>query len=244
MRIWDLPAGYLNRQSLLGEHRELHGIYIILSQGKAGYARHPETRRWHGALEGLACRHALLAAEMHLRGYADRSPMACATAVVWPTTFVTDPVDQVALLRGKYSGRESGRIALPQNTRQLFAQHRYSALARSRAIYRELDRMVALPRPRVSMSELLLELVGLLRQAPSPGGLVTAVEHMWERVRSHATAMERRQSEASPSEMLAVTQRLAVRRRQPSLSASTALSELGAFCAVDRLTVTGLRPVA
>jgi hypothetical protein len=23
MRVWDLPAGYLNRQSLLGEHREL-----------------------------------------------------------------------------------------------------------------------------------------------------------------------------------------------------------------------------
>ena len=30
MRIWDVNPGYLNRQSLLGEHRELHGIYIIL----------------------------------------------------------------------------------------------------------------------------------------------------------------------------------------------------------------------
>ena len=34
MRIWDVPAGYLNRQSLLGEHRELHGIYSILTNGK------------------------------------------------------------------------------------------------------------------------------------------------------------------------------------------------------------------
>jgi len=24
-----LPAGYLNRQSMLGEHRELHGIYSM-----------------------------------------------------------------------------------------------------------------------------------------------------------------------------------------------------------------------
>ena len=39
MRVWDLAAGYLNRQSLLGEHRELHGIYSIITENKAGYAR-------------------------------------------------------------------------------------------------------------------------------------------------------------------------------------------------------------
>jgi len=27
MRIWDIDPGFLNAQSLLGEHRELHGIY-------------------------------------------------------------------------------------------------------------------------------------------------------------------------------------------------------------------------
>jgi len=46
MRVWDLPAGYLNRQSLLGEHRELHGIHTILTQNKTGCASHPETLRW------------------------------------------------------------------------------------------------------------------------------------------------------------------------------------------------------
>jgi len=30
MRLWDINPGYLNRQSLLGEHRELHGIVSIL----------------------------------------------------------------------------------------------------------------------------------------------------------------------------------------------------------------------
>jgi pyrimidine dimer DNA glycosylase len=77
MRIWDLPAGYLNRQSVLGEHRELHGIYAILTNGKAGYARHPETQRWAKALSGLALRHRQLAEEMRLRGYVDRTPLRC-----------------------------------------------------------------------------------------------------------------------------------------------------------------------
>ena len=53
MRIWDVPAGYLNRQSLLGEHREL-GIYSILTNGgQAG--RHPEIPRWATALSGWCC---------------------------------------------------------------------------------------------------------------------------------------------------------------------------------------------
>ncbi|HEX4568534.1 MAG TPA: pyrimidine dimer DNA glycosylase/endonuclease V [Vicinamibacterales bacterium] len=38
MRIWDVAAGYLNRQSLLGEHRELHGLHNIVTLGRRGYA--------------------------------------------------------------------------------------------------------------------------------------------------------------------------------------------------------------
>jgi pyrimidine dimer DNA glycosylase len=64
MRVWDLSAGYLNRQSLLGEHRELHGIYSIVRENKTGYANHPETVRWVRTLSGLAMRHRQLAAEM------------------------------------------------------------------------------------------------------------------------------------------------------------------------------------
>ena len=75
MRVWDLPAGYLNRQSLLGEHRELHGIYSIITESKSGYANHPETLRWVRTLSGLAMRHRQLAAEMFLRGYVDRTPI-------------------------------------------------------------------------------------------------------------------------------------------------------------------------
>src|SRR5262245_60976818 len=111
MRIWDLPAGYLNRESLLGEHRELHGIHTIISEGKTGYSRHPETLRWARALTGLAERHALLAAEMALRGYTDRTPLcAGGRRASWPRTFVTEPAEQIALLRRKYVGKPPGRI--------------------------------------------------------------------------------------------------------------------------------------
>jgi hypothetical protein len=132
MRVWDLPAGYLNRQSLLGEHRELHGIHSILTQNKTGYASHPETLRWVRTLSGLAMRHRQLAAEMSLRGYVDRTPIRVTMSrAKWPGVFVTEPADQITLLRAKYVGKEKGRIPLPRSAQELWTHHKYSVMARS-----------------------------------------------------------------------------------------------------------------
>jgi hypothetical protein len=73
MRIWDVSPERLCRNHLLGEHRELHALWNILTQGKKGYANHPETLRWRGKLKALFLRHEALAAEMKARGYHHKS---------------------------------------------------------------------------------------------------------------------------------------------------------------------------
>ena len=106
MRIWDIPPERLCRQHLLGEHRELHGLWNILTLGKTGYSRHPETRRWEGRLAALYRRHEALVEEMVRRGYRHGSPLdpSMATGEPAQTVFV-DPIDrQYALLRGKGCG--------------------------------------------------------------------------------------------------------------------------------------------
>jgi hypothetical protein len=75
MRIWDLPPRILCRQHLLGEHRELHAIWAVLTQGKKGYSLHPETLRWKGKLKALYLRHEALVQEMGQRGYQHKSPL-------------------------------------------------------------------------------------------------------------------------------------------------------------------------
>jgi hypothetical protein len=75
MRIWDLDPARLCDRHLLGEHRELHAIWSILTTGKRGYARHPETLRWRGRLAALYGRHEEQVAEMRRRGFAHRSPL-------------------------------------------------------------------------------------------------------------------------------------------------------------------------
>jgi hypothetical protein len=227
--VWDLSPGYLNRQSLLGEHRELHGIHAILANGKTGYSRHPETLRWVDARAGLALRHAQLVAEMRLRGYVDRTPVGTPDGSRrWPRTFVTEPWDQVLLLRRKYKGKAAGRIQLPCDAMQLWSQHAYSVLARSTDTHRSLRRTVARVRPD-SMPELARELVLVLRERPRRRSLESAIERMWSDVRVHATIEERACVKSGAEQMLACTQAVALRTRNHDLLSSTALSELAIF---------------
>jgi len=103
MRIWDIDHEKLCRNHLLGEHRELHAIWSILTRNKKGYLHHPETERWKGKLRALFLRHEALIAEILKRGYRHQSPlekkMAKGSSV--QDAFVNDPGEQVTILKQK-----------------------------------------------------------------------------------------------------------------------------------------------
>ena len=111
MRIWDIDPALLCRSHLLGEHRELHGLWNILTQGKKGYRNHPETQRWVEHLHMLARRHEAQVAEMQKRGYRHRSPLAKGTNYTAllsvlirgnkPLPLVNTIEEQIELLRTK-----------------------------------------------------------------------------------------------------------------------------------------------
>jgi hypothetical protein len=230
MRIWDVSPGYLNRQSLLGEHRELHGLVSILVHGKRGYSRHPETLRWVGCLSGLARRHAQLVAEMRLRGYTHLSPLDRQThALRWPATYIDAPIAQYAILAAKYRDRDGGRIPLPRTAQELWAHHKYSMMARDPERYGRLGRRVAAMRRGADLAPLADELSAALRLTPPRPRLANAVAHMWGYVSGSATADERRQAAASLAGMFRVTCAVAARTGEPYLAASTAMSDLAVF---------------
>ena len=111
MRIWDIEPAYLCKQHLLGEHRELHGLWNILTQDKKGYRRHPETVRWEGKLAALYHRHESLVTEMTARGYQHSSPLdrSLATGSAVQNYFLESRDAQLELLRRKGCLCGSGR---------------------------------------------------------------------------------------------------------------------------------------
>lgn len=104
MRIWDISPVILCRQHLLGEHRELHAIWTVLTTGKKGYSQHPETKRWVGRLRALFLRHEALVTEMEKRGYVHKSPLdeTLATGEDVQTLYIDAPEQQLRILRNKH----------------------------------------------------------------------------------------------------------------------------------------------
>lgn len=109
MRVWDVDPGVLCRQHLLGEHREIHALFTVITQRRSGYARHPETARWRGHLPALRLRHARVAEEMRRRGYRHRSHIAPPRRSVIPPAPLLSIRDQRRRLAAKGCACRVGR---------------------------------------------------------------------------------------------------------------------------------------
>lgn len=106
MRIWDIAPRKLCRNHLLGEHRELHAIWSVLTKNKKGYSHHPETLRWKGRLKALYLMHEKIVKEMVSRGYRHHSPLLSRLAVggARQTVFVDSYRRQVKIIKRKKCG--------------------------------------------------------------------------------------------------------------------------------------------
>jgi len=230
MRIWDINPGYLNRQSLLGEHRELHGIVSIIRNNKKGYSKHPETIRWVGHGWALKQRHNLLVAEMNLRGYIDRSPVLLRSKKYqWPATFIDSPASQLSILSNKYKNLEPGRIPLPENVQELWAQHKYSVMARDIASYKSIGKWVASMQNIKFIDEVFLELIAILKTPPNLNLISNALLHMWGYVSGYSTTENNDIDSIPTKKLLNNVQQLALSNNSRYLIHSTALSELNAW---------------
>lgn len=105
MRVWDVHPKHLCRKHLLAEHRELHGLWNILTKhkGQGGYSRHPETLRWVGKTGALFARHEKLIAEFAKRGYNHHSPLdeKLAEGSRSQTVFINTIKEQKEILKKK-----------------------------------------------------------------------------------------------------------------------------------------------
>ena len=227
MRVWDVNPGYLNRQSLLGEHTEIHALVSIIVNEKRGFAHHPETLRWRRHMGALKLRHDLVIEEMALRGYRHHSPVGGSGLGLWPETFVDTPGAQFAILSRKYEQREPGRIPLPRTVQQLWAQHRYSILARDPELVREVEQRLTQPERVPILEELAAQLVPVLRRRPPQEQLWQALQHMWSEIGRAGLATAGGSSD--PSTLLETIREVTVRDQVTALLESTALSDLAVW---------------
>lgn len=227
MRIWDINPGYLNRQSLLGEHRELHGLVSIMVNNKKGYSKHPETVRWLKYGWAINTRHKLLAAEMELRGYKDKSPVRTGSnKFKWPEIFIDTPYDQYQILKKKYVDKEPGRIAFPKSVQELWAQHKYSVMARDYNLYKKIGSDIKDLKGISSMKIYAMKFTEILRIVPEDKCIRNTLQHMWGYVSKYSDMTGKELNNTSQADLLSIIQKLAKEHNDQYLLNSTALSEL------------------
>ena len=230
MRIWDIDPGYLNTGLLQSEHRILHETVAILTARKPGMINSQETSRWFGFGWALRQRHKLLVAEMNLRGYADITPVLTRSGrESWPDLERDEPIAQLQMLADLYLEQESGRIELPASADQLWAQHKYSVLARNPALYRRIDKRVAGYRRNDDFADLAFQLTRAIRKPPTEKGISNALQQMWGYVSGDADAAGQEMLAQKPERLLREIRHRAIEQREPCLMASTALGELQAW---------------
>ncbi len=187
MRVWDIHPGYLSRQSLLGEHSEIHALYSIITGNKRGYSRHPETIRWAEHPGLLVLRHNLLILEMSLRGFHHHSPLPFPADMservrLKGISYIDLPSAQFEILRKKYASKDQkGRIPFPANGTEFWAHHKYSVMARGYQYYKEVQQFMKGRQnlPVVRENCLIKEIQTVMNQEIPMQALDNVILHLW-----------------------------------------------------------------
>jgi len=225
MRIWDVNPGYLSRASLLGEHRELHGLLSIIDNNKQGYRKHPESLRWLDNRPALAFRHDLIVAEFNIRGYKDNTPVNIDFEnLIYPKSFIDLPHIQLDILRNKYLNKNEGRMPFPKNTQELWAQHKYSIMAHSINDYKKIGKSLTSLKAKDKIEETYLLLQKLLMKTPSLGAIKNTLQHMWGYVSKYSNIIDI--NKETNIKLLYEIRRLSLENDVVYIKNSSALNEL------------------
>ncbi|UNC90732.1 pyrimidine dimer DNA glycosylase/endonuclease V [Candidatus Contubernalis alkaliaceticus] len=233
MRVWDIHAGYLSRQSLLGQHAEIHALLSILGEGKRGYSAHPETLRWKGHMDKLKNRHDLTVKEMLLRGFGHKSP--CSRECLSGTgelSYVDPPVVQIKILREKYLKRkQQGRIPLPKNIYDLWKHYKYSIMARGYGYHEELQSHIKKSANLSIAGEnnLIVKIISIMERPVTENALEKAVNHLWEHLIDDLPPQEREEyssGQGDKNQLLSCIFQLAKKYQKNDFLYSTIFSDL------------------
>ena len=208
MRVWDIHPGYLAKNSLLGQHAEIHALYNVIKNCKKGYSSHPETLRWKGNLDKLVVKHELTVREMALRGYRHASP--CGKEEGWVNgtltlEYVDHPAEQFGILGEKYRKSSSrGRIPLPGRGSDFWAHHKYSVMARGYNYYKEIQNFLKDKRDLpVKEERILIEKVSHIMDKPvTQKAMVNLAHHLWGYFKNMASEAEKHEYLYCPPEKL------------------------------------------
>ncbi|MFD2230927.1 hypothetical protein [Alkalimarinus sediminis] len=220
-QIWDLDAGFLDDELLTEQMRLLSGLINDQTNRDKRLPAH-----WISHEDALVVRLNQLIAEMRLRDIATPEYQTVYEGtVIWPARLQEPLKDQLQRLAERCEQGKKGRIGIPSNEREIWANYRYSVMARSHNAFISLGQQVT--SRQISFDDLLLEVVHATRAEPYQPDVRNALQQMWGYVSANSYI---RPNEVENNELLAEVQLLAKQTHSEYLLKSTSLGELAFWC--------------
>ncbi|ABC33279.1 hypothetical protein HCH_06646 [Hahella chejuensis KCTC 2396] len=214
--LFDIDPGYLSLPQLQHQLNMLQGA--IRKPEKI--QQDPHLKSWRGHVDALMTMYNLVVSEINLRQNSTLPYIhASGESLIWPAR-PGIPVEE------QWPQAEAGaRLPSPRNDQALWAQHKYSVMARNQGMYQSLGRAVAAR--EIGLGDLAEELVAALRVPPPLGGLRNAVWHMW----GYISQFSQLKPDNTPlPTVFREIQLLAGKHQSAYLLNSTALGELAYWC--------------
>ena len=167
---------------------------------------------------------------MNLRGYTDRSPVLLRSKPgVWPERYIDEPAQQIFILKEKYKHLECGRIPLPKNAQEFWAQHKYSVMARDITAYKNIGKWVTSSSGSKELHNVATEITTILRSPPEQRLIENTLLHMWGYVSKYSLISGKKLNSLSNKALLKKIQLLSLSNNVKYLNESTSLSEINAW---------------
>ncbi len=138
----------------------------------------------------------------------------------------SDIYSEMKFLRDTYTKSTAGRLKIPKNTQELWAQHKYSIMARDYNLYKSIGIRVGKNKNPFYIDELLYLLSKELRTIPKEGGIRNALQHMWGYISKYSMIKKSEVNNLSLTSLYHEIRKHTLARKQEYLMQQTALSEL------------------
>ncbi len=143
-----------------------------------------------------------------------------------PDIKADDIYSEIKFLREKYIKTEGGRLIIPKNTQELWAQHKYSIMARDYNLYKSIGIKVGRNKNPFYFDDLLYLLSKELRVIPKKSGILNTLQHMWGYISKYSSIKKSEVNNLSLASLFFEIQQCTLLSKQEYLIQQTALSEL------------------
>ncbi len=139
---------------------------------------------------------------------------------------IENSLKQFEELKECYKNETNSRLKIPKNIQTLWMQHKYSIMARSVSLYKEIGRFISKNNKAEHFEQVYSILINELLKRPKLNSIFNVLQHMWGYISDFSSVKKSEVSKLDLYSLFIEIQKSTLKANEKYLMQQTALSEL------------------